>query len=107
MPKIYEYIGYVFFFYSNEHLPVHCHVKKGDREIKIELKYIDGKLHLKFIKVRGKIKFEGKKLADIEWFIKKHHNGIVAKWTAYFIYGKRPNFEKIMTKKQHEQNNCN
>ncbi len=99
VPKIYEYIGFVFFFYSNEHLPVHCHVKKGDKEIKVELKYINRKLHVKFIKVKGKTKFEGKNLDDIEWFIRKHHIRIVEKWTAYFIYGKKPNFEKIMTRK--------
>ena len=23
MPKIYEYLGLIFFFYSNEHLPIH------------------------------------------------------------------------------------
>ena len=99
MPKIYEYIGFIFFFYSNEHLPVHCHVKKGDREIKAELKYKDGKLQLRFIKVKGREKFERKNLKDIEGFIRSHHTHIVEKWTAYFIYGKRPNFEKIKTRK--------
>lgn len=26
MPKIFEYFGYIFFFYSNEHEPIHVHV---------------------------------------------------------------------------------
>ena len=26
MPKIFEYFGFVFFFYSNEHEPIHVHV---------------------------------------------------------------------------------
>lgn len=30
MPKIFEYFGYVFFFYSNEHEPIHVHVKNGE-----------------------------------------------------------------------------
>lgn len=88
-------MGFVFFFYSNEHLPIHCHVKKGDREIKAELKYYEGKLQVKFIKVSRRSKFEGKNLEIIEQFIRRHHLAIVDKWTAYFIYGKRPNFEKI------------
>ena len=25
MPKIYEYLGLIFFFYANEHLPIHVH----------------------------------------------------------------------------------
>src|SRR5258708_4825429 len=95
MPKIYEYIGFIFFFYSNEHLPIHCHVKKGEREIKAELQYNEGKLLVKFIKVKGKTKFEGKDLDNIESFIRKHHKQIVEKWTLFLIYGKSPNFDKI------------
>ena len=30
MPKIFEYFGFVFFFYSNEHEPIHVHVVKGE-----------------------------------------------------------------------------
>ena len=30
MPKIFEYFGYVFFFYSNEHEPIHVHVENGE-----------------------------------------------------------------------------
>lgn len=26
MPKIFEYFGFIFFFYSNEHEPIHVHV---------------------------------------------------------------------------------
>ena len=99
MPKIFEYIGFVFFFYSNEHLPIHCHVKKGDREIKAELQYENGVLQVKFRTIKRKTKFEGKSLDVIEWFIRKHHREIVEKWTAWFIFGKSPNFEKIKAKK--------
>ena len=37
MPEIYEYFGLVFYFFSNEHDPIHVHVKKGDRETIFEL----------------------------------------------------------------------
>ena len=34
MPKIFEYFGFVFFFYSNEHEPIHVHVThKGCQSI--------------------------------------------------------------------------
>ena len=29
MPKIFEYFGFIFFFYSNEHEPIHVHVTHG------------------------------------------------------------------------------
>ena len=32
MPKIFEKDGYRFFFYSNEHLPIHVHVRYGGGE---------------------------------------------------------------------------
>jgi hypothetical protein len=32
MPKIFEQDGYRFFFYSNDHLPVHVHVCYGGGE---------------------------------------------------------------------------
>ena len=32
MPLVFEKFGYRFFFYSNEHRPVHVHVRHGDGE---------------------------------------------------------------------------
>ena len=32
MPKIFEQDGYRFFFYSNEHRPIHVHVRRGGGE---------------------------------------------------------------------------
>ncbi len=29
MPKIFEYFGFIFYFYSNEHEPIHVHVQHG------------------------------------------------------------------------------
>ena len=34
MPKIFEYLGILIFFYSNEHEPIHVHAKKGAYESK-------------------------------------------------------------------------
>lgn len=32
MPKVFEKDGYKFFFYSNEHRPIHVHVRYGGGE---------------------------------------------------------------------------
>jgi hypothetical protein len=88
MPKIYEYIGFIFFFYSIEHLPIHCHVKKGEREIKAELQYKKGKLMIKFLKVKGKRPFNDRDLNEIVKFIGKYHMQKVEKWKTFLFTGK-------------------
>lgn len=37
MPTIFEIFGLRFFFYSEDHSPIHVHVVKGDDEAKIEI----------------------------------------------------------------------
>ena len=44
MPKIYEYLGILFFFYSNEHEPVHVNGKYNEFEITAEFLIIDGRI---------------------------------------------------------------
>lgn len=72
MPKIFEKDGYKFFFYSNEHRPIHVHVRYGGGEAvfvvekKVELRESQG------LKVRELAKAE--KLA-IEW-----QQSIIRKW---------------------------
>ena len=34
MPKIFEYFGFIFYFFSNEHEPIHVHGK--DEKVAIE-----------------------------------------------------------------------
>jgi hypothetical protein len=37
MPKIFDKDGFRFFFYSNEHHPIHVHVRHGDGEAVFEM----------------------------------------------------------------------
>jgi hypothetical protein len=37
MPKLYEYFGLIFLFYSQEHDPIHVHGKFQDKESKAEI----------------------------------------------------------------------
>ena len=34
MPKLYEYLGIIVLFYSNEHLPIHVHGKYQGKEMR-------------------------------------------------------------------------
>jgi hypothetical protein len=54
MPKLYEYLGIIFQFYSNDHKPIHIHAISGEFRSKIEFIYLNGKLKEILIKtVRG------------------------------------------------------
>lgn len=44
MPKIYEYLGIIIMFYSNEHEPMHVHGKYQGFESKAEFIIVDGKI---------------------------------------------------------------
>ncbi|MDP2324241.1 MAG: DUF4160 domain-containing protein, partial [Gammaproteobacteria bacterium] len=37
MPKVFEKDGFLFFFYSNEHRPIHVHVRRGGGEAVFEV----------------------------------------------------------------------
>ncbi len=72
MPKIFEKHGYKFFFYSNEHEPVHVHVRHGGGEAvfvvepQVELRESQG------LKVT--------ELARAEELATEHRDLIIQKW---------------------------
>ena len=77
MPKIYEYLGFVFFFYTNEHLPVHVHISKAECESKCEFVFNNGKLELQWKKVKGRKELSGKDKLEAGIFLEKYHNKIL------------------------------
>ena len=96
MPKIFEYLGIVIFFHSNEHEPVHVHGKYGEYESKAEIYIVNGQITEIRIKiVKGKRPLTGVKLKDFEDFIQAYANQIVQKWIDYFVYHKDVFFEQI------------
>lgn len=99
MPKIYEYLGLIFFFYANEHLPIHVHVSFAEFESKFELEYENGLLKDIIIKnVKGRDSLKKKETEETIKFIKKYHEGIVDKWTKFFIQNKKVSCEVINKK---------
>jgi len=72
MPKIFEKYGYRFFFYSNEHRPIHVHVRHGggeaifDVEQRVELRESQG------LKVS--------ELSKAEELATEHRELIIQKW---------------------------
>ena len=89
MPKIFEYFGFIFYFFSNEHEPIHVHVKHGGTESVFDLIIESGVL--KDIVRREK---KGAKPLDSQdekvavEFINKYWQRIVKKWIDFFVMKK-------------------
>lgn len=96
MPKIFEYLGIIIFFYSNEHEPIHVHAKKGEFESKAEFYFVNGEIsEIKITNILGARPLKGKELKDFEVFLEKFAYKIVEKWIDYFVFHKEVEFEKI------------
>lgn len=99
MPKIFEYLGILIFFYSNEHEPIHVHGKYDDFESKAEIYIVDGKIiEIKIKSIKGSRPLSGSKLKDFEKFLETFADRIVQKWIDYFVFHKEVEFEKINTR---------
>jgi hypothetical protein len=98
MPKIYEYIGFIFFFYTNDHLPIHVHISKSGRESKCELVFDNGSLEMQWKKVRGKEPLSNKEKIEAGIFIEKYHQKILIKWQQVFVLNQKVSCEKISKK---------
>jgi hypothetical protein len=99
MPKIFEYLGILIFFYSNEHEPIHVHGKFESFESRAELYIVDGKIvEIKIKPIRGLRPLTGNKLKDFEVFLENYADKIVQKWIDYFVFHKDIEFERINTR---------
>ena len=69
MPKIFEYLGIVFYFYSNEHEPIHVHARYGNYESKAEFYIVNGEIEeIKVTNIKGVKPLEGKALKNFKIF---------------------------------------
>jgi hypothetical protein len=86
MPKIFEYFGFIFYFFSNEHEPIHVHVLHGDKESVFELIMMDGILvEIRVREKKGAEPLPEKDKRTAEEFIKKYHKNIIQKWVKFFV----------------------
>jgi hypothetical protein len=75
MPRVFEKDGFTFFFYSNEHLPIHVHVRHGDGEA---IFVISDEIVL-----RESIGLKVRELAKAENLAEAHRNLIIEKWNEH------------------------
>ena len=99
MPKIFEYFGFIFYFYSNEHEPIHVHVIHSQKESIFELILMDGELIEVRVREKKGLKPLSKKDEHIaEAFIRKYYKNIIAKWVRFFVMKQNVRSTIIKTK---------
>ena len=80
MPTVLILSGFVFKFYSNDHLPLHIHVLKDGHKAKFSLFPVELKENLGF------------KMSEIKWMtniIEENKEAIVEHWNNYFNKNKQ------------------
>ena len=89
MPTIFEYFGFVFKFYSNEHEPIHVYVQKGGAEVIFEI-IIDNAEIVEIRQRNSKAQtFSENDLKIALSFVEKYASEIVNKWIDFFVLKKK------------------
>jgi hypothetical protein len=96
MPKLYEYLGLVIFFFSNEHRPIHVHGRYQNMEMKAEIIVENGVVvEIRIKPIRGRKPLQQPHLSDFEKLVTRYADEIVQKWVDFFVLGKQIKPEKI------------
>ena len=96
MPKLYEYLGILIYFYTNEHEPIHVHGRHAGRESRAEVILENGRVvRVEIGNVAGKRPLEGQKLRDFETLVNAKAEEIVERWISFFVNNVRTKPEVI------------
>lgn len=75
MPELFRLFGIRFFFFSNEHLPIHVHIENGDG---------DAKFQIKPVKILSNNGMKNKDIKLAESIIEENEDLIEKRWNEYF-----------------------
>ncbi|MFN0083629.1 MAG: DUF4160 domain-containing protein [Ferruginibacter sp.] len=75
MPELFRMFGMRFFFYMNDHFPIHIHVRNADGEARFEVEVV------KLIESKG---IKPKDLVLAEALIEERNEEIIKKWKEIF-----------------------
>jgi len=75
MPTVFRYEGYRFFFFSDDHLPRHVHIEKGDSYVRIELSNL---------KVTDSYRISPKEIRKLQKLVESKREILRGAWNEYF-----------------------
>ena len=75
MPTVFRLFGYVFFFYGNDHTPIHIHVKRGGAMAKYNI------FPISMVYNHG---FKPSELKMIEAILEENEEVIAEHWNRFF-----------------------
>ncbi len=75
MPELFRMFGMRFFFYMNDHLPIHIHVKNADGEARFEVEVV------RLIESKG---IKPKDLVLAEALVEERKEEIIKRWKEVF-----------------------
>lgn len=76
MPTVLKIKGYCFFFYTNEHLPIHIHIEKDNKTAKFNLKPTVDLVYSR--------RFKAQELSEIRKLVEENVEFLIEKWNEYF-----------------------
>jgi hypothetical protein len=76
MPKVFEKDGYSFSFYSNEHRPIHVHVRHGGGEAIFEVEHE--------VELRESYGLKVGELSKAQILAEQNRNLIIQRWHEFF-----------------------
>lgn len=76
MPTLFEIFGLRFFFFSNEHEPIHVHAENGDGRVKVQVLP-----EIKIVENKGMKPKDIKKVLNI---VTMYKSEICDEWKTYF-----------------------
>ena len=97
--KDFENFGFVFFFYSNEHEPIHVHVTHNGCQSIFELIMDNGVLvEIRVREKAGEEPLSSKDQKPAQEFIRKYSKNIITKWIKFFVLRQAVKSTTIKTK---------
>jgi hypothetical protein len=98
MPVLYEYLGLVIHFYSDEHDPIHVHVEYGNCESIAELVFDEEEnLIIQWREDKGN-PLPPAQLRKANKLLEAKKKDIVKKWVSYFVFHKGIKKQRITRK---------
>lgn len=75
-PTVFSKDGFRFFFYSNDHSPIHVHVRKGEGEAVFEVEEV--------VELRESVGLKLQELRQAEALVRENCDLILRKWHEHF-----------------------